>query len=142
LPAITIIIGPSEPVSGAFRRGFPGYARRGYRLRAAWLRPKQTDLIPDRGQFRSRFHHPLSYCCPATIFLDTRNRHRHLLSATLLDGRAGNGSTGCYDAVAIARAAGFRMLVMSRIRHAGLRLGAGQKGRPKYPEKSLSDNSS
>ena len=25
---------------------------------------------------------------------------------------------GCYDAVAIARAAGFRMLVMSRIRHA------------------------
>jgi hypothetical protein len=104
--------------------------------------PRQcSSLIPDGGQFRSRFH-PLSYCCPATILLDTRNRHRHLLSATLLDGRAGNGSTGCYDAVAIARAAGFRMLVMSRIRHAGLRLGAGQKERPKYPEKSLSDNSS
>ena len=34
----------------------------------SWL--KQTDLIPDRGQFRSRFHHPLSYCCPATIFRD------------------------------------------------------------------------
>jgi hypothetical protein len=31
---------------------------------------KQTDLVPDKGQFRSRFHHPLSYCCPATIFLD------------------------------------------------------------------------
>ena len=27
---------------------------------------------------------------------------------------------GCYDAVAIARAAGFRMLVMSRIRHAAI----------------------
>ena len=23
-------------------------------LRAAWLRPKQTDLVPDNGQFRSR----------------------------------------------------------------------------------------
>ena len=38
--------------------------------RLAWLRPIQTDLIPDKGQFRSRFHHPLSYCCPATIFRD------------------------------------------------------------------------
>ena len=27
---------------------------------------------------------------------------------------------GCYDAVAIARTAGFRMLVMSRIRHAAI----------------------
>jgi hypothetical protein len=44
--------------------------------------------------------------------------------------------------VAIARAAGFRMLVMSRIRHAAIRLGPGQKERPKYPEKSLSDNNS
>ena len=33
----------------------------------------------------------LSYGCPTTIFLDPRNRHRHHLSATLLDGRAGNG---------------------------------------------------
>jgi hypothetical protein len=44
--------------------------------------------------------------------------------------------------VAIARAAGFRMLVMSRIRHAAIRLGAGQKERPNYPQKSLSDNNS
>jgi hypothetical protein len=29
-------------------------------------------------------------------------------------------SRGCYDAVAIARAVGFRMLVMSRIRHAAI----------------------
>jgi hypothetical protein len=27
---------------------------------------------------------------------------------------------GCYNAVAIARAAGFRMLIMSRIRHAAI----------------------
>ena len=33
--------------------------------RPAWLRP---DLVPGKGQFRSRFHHPLSYCCPTTIF--------------------------------------------------------------------------
>src|SRR5215469_11760568 len=30
-------------------------------LRAAWSWLKQTDLIPDKGQFRSRFYHPLSY---------------------------------------------------------------------------------
>ena len=55
------------------------------------MRPKQTDLVPGKGQFRSRFHDPLSYCCPTTIFRDPRNRHRHHLSATLPDGRAGNG---------------------------------------------------
>jgi len=43
---------------------------------------------------------------------------------------------------AIARAAGFRMLVMSRIRHAAIQLRAGQKERPGYPEKSLPDNNS
>src|SRR6516164_10214981 len=42
------------------------------RLRAAWSWLKQTDLIPDKGQFRSRFPHPLSYCCPTTIFRDPR----------------------------------------------------------------------
>ena len=57
---------------------------------------------------------------PTTIFRDPRNRHRHHLSATRLDGRAGNGWAGCNDAGAIARAAGFRMLVMSRIRHAAI----------------------
>jgi len=40
------------------------------------------------------------------------------LSATLLDGWAGNAAGP--DAVAIAPAAGFRMLVMSRIRHAAI----------------------
>ena len=40
---------------------------------------------------------------------------------------------------------GFRMLVMSRIRHAATvpePLGAGQKERPQYAEKSLPDNNS
>jgi hypothetical protein len=32
------------------------------------------------------------------------------------------------------------MPVMSLIRHVPIRLGAGQKERPKYPEKSLPDN--
>ena len=41
-------------------------------------------------------------CCPTTIFPDPRNRHRHHLSATLLDGLAGTAGPG---AVAIARAA-------------------------------------
>ena len=59
-------------------------------LRAAWLLFKQTDLVPIKGS-SARFHHPLSYCCPTTIFLGARNRHRHHLSATLLDGQAGNG---------------------------------------------------
>ena len=27
-------------------------------------------MIPDEGQFRWRFHHPLSHCCPTTIFRD------------------------------------------------------------------------
>ena len=51
----------------------------------------------DKGQSRSRFPNRLSYCCPATIFRD-------ILAA--LFGRL--------------RAAGFRMPVMSRIRHAAI----------------------
>jgi len=53
-------------------------------------------------------------------FSDPRNRQQHHLSATLLDGRAGNGWARLLRAVAIARAAGFRMLVMSRIRRAAI----------------------
>jgi hypothetical protein len=30
--------------------------------------PVCSDFCTDKGQFRSRFHHPLSYCRPATIF--------------------------------------------------------------------------
>ena len=104
-----------------------------------WLTP-QTDLVPDKGQFRSRFHHPLNYGCPATIFLDPRNRHRHHLSATLLDGRAGNGcarwlrcgrdrSGGEFPSAGYEPASVMRRLSLSR-----------SEPRPKYPEKSLPDN--
>jgi len=89
----------------------------------AWLRPKQTDLVRGKGQFRSRFHHRISYGCLTMIFRDPRNRHRHHLSATLLDGRVGNG----LGPVVMMRSRslgrpGFQMLVMSRIRHAALSL--------------------
>ena len=54
-------------------------------------------------------------------FSGSPNRHRHHLSATLLDGRAGNGWARLLRyGREIARAAGFRMLVMSRIRHAAI----------------------
>src|SRR5215472_959603 len=39
-------------------------------LRAGVVVASADDLIPDKGQFRSPFRHPLSYCCPATIFRD------------------------------------------------------------------------
>ena len=38
--------------------------------RAGLVVAQADDLIPDKGQFRWRFHHPLRYCCPATIFRD------------------------------------------------------------------------
>ena len=63
---------------------------------------------------------------------------RHHLSATLLDGLETDGP-GCYDAVAIARAAGFRMLVMSRLRYAAIvpqPLGAGQKSGQNIADRS------
>src|SRR6202008_4501030 len=39
----------------------------------------------------------LSYGCPTTIFGDPRNRHRHHLSATLLDGGLETAGPSCYD---------------------------------------------
>ena len=52
------------------------------------------------------------YCCSATIFRDPRNRHRHHLSKRFWTGGLETAAPGCYDAVAIARAPGFRVLVM------------------------------
>jgi hypothetical protein len=89
-------------------------------LRTAWLRPKQTDLVPGKGQFCSRFHHPLSYCCPTTIFVDPRTDTDIISAQHFWTGGLETAGPDCYDAVAIARAAGFRMLVMSRIRHAAI----------------------
>ena len=85
-------------------------------LRAAWLRSRQTDLVPDKGQFRRRFLQSAQLRLSDNVFSGSRSRYRHHLSATLLDGRLETAGPGCYDAVAIAQAAGFRMRVMSRIR--------------------------
>ena len=87
---------------------------------AAWLRPKQTDLVPDKGQCRSRFPHPLSYGCPTTIFRIPATDTDIISAQHFWTGGLETAGPGCYDAVAIARAAGFRMLVMSRIRHAAI----------------------
>src|SRR6516162_5481023 len=88
--------------------------------RPAWLRP---DLVPGKGQFRSRFHHPLSYCCPTTIFGDPRNRHRHHFRQHFWTGgleRLGPVVT---------------MRSRSLMRRSSLnRPEPGQKERPKYPE--------
>jgi hypothetical protein len=84
------------------------------------VRPKQTDLIPDKRQFRPRYPQSAQLRLSDNDFSGSRNRHRHHLSATLLTGGLETAGPGCYDAVAIARAAGFRMLVMSRIRHAAI----------------------
>jgi len=60
----------------------------------------------------------LRYCCPTTIFSIT---HTDIISAQhFWTGGLETAGPGCYDAVAIARAAGFRMLVTSRIRHAAI----------------------
>jgi len=75
--------------AAASRGPRPGASRAGWRLRQSHYRLSSKRF--NKGQFRSRFHDPLSYCCPTTIFRDPRNRHRHHLSATQLDGRAGNG---------------------------------------------------
>ena len=55
------------------------------------MRPKQTDLVPGKGQFRSRFPQSAQLRLSDNDFSGSPNRHRHHLSATLLDGRAGNG---------------------------------------------------
>jgi hypothetical protein len=60
----------------------------------------------------------LSYGCPTTIFSDPGTDTDIISAQQFWTGGLETAGPGCYDAVAIARAAGFRMLVMSRIRHA------------------------
>ena len=57
---------------------------------AAWLRLKQTDLIPGKEQFRSRFPQSAQLRLSDNNFRDP-GTITDILSATLLDGRAGNG---------------------------------------------------
>jgi hypothetical protein len=106
------------------------------------LRPKQTDLISDKGQFRSRFHHSRSYCCPITIFRDPGTDTDIISAQHFWTGGLETAAPGYYDAVGSLGRRVSECLVMSRIRHAVIRLGAGQQERPKYPKKLLSDNNS
>jgi hypothetical protein len=55
-----------------------------------------------------------------TIFLDPATDTDIISAQHFWMGGLETAGPGCYDAVAIARAAGFRMLVMSRIRHAAI----------------------
>src|SRR5215813_7329633 len=90
-------------------------------LRAAWSRPKQIDLVPGKGAVPLAFPaNRLStvvrqgfFCIPAT---DT-----DIISAQhFWTGGLETAGPGRYDAVVIARAAGFRVMVMGRIRHAAI----------------------
>src|SRR6516162_8050240 len=68
LPATSCLGAFWTPGSCAYLE--PRYCWRPTCERAAVRLRRATHLIPDKGQFRKRFHHPLSYCCPATIFRD------------------------------------------------------------------------
>jgi len=55
---------------------------------------------------------------PPTIFRDPGTDTDIISAQHFWTGGLETAGPGCYDAVAIAQAVGFRMLVMSRIRHA------------------------
>jgi hypothetical protein len=85
------------------------------------LRPKQTDLVPGKGQFRPRFPQSAQLRLSDNLFLDPATDTDIISSAKhFWTGGLETAGPGCYDAVAIARAAGFRMLVMSRTRRAAI----------------------
>ena len=114
-------------------------------FRAAWLRPKQTDLIPGKGSSASVSSNRLSYGCPTTIFRDPGTDTDIISAQHYWTGELETAGPGCYDAFAMTWAAGLRMLVMSRIRHATI-VSLTARSRPKraakHPEKSLPDNNS
>ena len=87
----------------------------------AWLRPKRTDLVPDKGQFRSRFHHRLRYGCPTTIFRDPRTDTDIISAQHFWTGGLENrlGPVVMMRSRSLGRP-GFRKLIMSRIRHAAI----------------------
>ena len=85
------------------------------------MRPKQTDLVSGKGQFRLRFPQSAQLLLSDNDFFRIPAPDTDIISAQhFWTGGLETAGPGCYDAVAIARAAGFRMLVMSRIRHAAI----------------------
>ena len=80
----------------------------------AWLRPKQTDMVPGKGQYRSRFLHIRSGTVVRQRFFGIAATDTDIIAAQhFWTGRLETAGPGCDDAVAIARTVGFRMLVMS-----------------------------
>jgi hypothetical protein len=53
--------------------------------------PKQSDLVPGKGQFRPRFPQSAQLRLSDNLFLDPATDTDIISSATLLDGRTGNG---------------------------------------------------
>ena len=93
-------------------------------LRAAWLRPKQTDVVPGKGQFRSRFPQSAQLRLSDNDFSGS-SQPTPTSSQRNTSGRAGWKRLGPVVAMrsrSLGRR-GFRMLVMSRIRHAATRAG-------------------
>ena len=75
--------------------------------RAAWLRPKQTDLVPGKGQFRSRFPPIGSATVVRQRFFGIPATDTDIISAQhFWTGGLEAAGPSCYDAVAIAWAAG------------------------------------
>src|SRR6516165_2345619 len=111
----TAIVGPS----GVGRNRLRGAtARRNFgRLGCALNRPTWS---PVKGSSARVSPNRLTYGCPTTIFLDHPTDTDIISAQHFWTGGLETAGPGCYDAVAIARAAGFRMLVMSRIRHAAI----------------------
>jgi hypothetical protein len=72
-------------------------------VRAAWLRPKQTDLVPDKGQLRSRFPQSAQLRLSDNDFWGSPQLTPNIISAQhFWTGGLETAVPGCYDAVAIA----------------------------------------
>ena len=72
-------------------------------VRAAWLRPKQTDLVPGKGQLRSRFPQSAQLRLSDNGFLGIPATDTDIISAQhFWTGGLETAGPGCYDAVAIA----------------------------------------
>ena len=88
-------------------------------LRAAWLRLKQTDLVPGKGAVPLAFPPIRSATVVRQRFFGIPTTDTDVISAHYFwTGGPETAGPCCYNAVAIAQAAGF--LVMSRIHHAAI----------------------
>src|SRR6516162_1638166 len=87
----------------------------GRRLRR-WAAPERQRVLQDGRRDRPR----AARLTPNRLSYVVRTDTDIISAQHFWTGGLETAGPGCYDAVAIARAAGFRMLVMSRIRHAAI----------------------